>query len=308
VAESPRYPIFIPSKERAFRCLAARMLRRDGVDFKLVVEPQEQGLYVQKFGKDAVLVLPENNRGLVYARNWIWERAREMGCERHWQIDDNIREMIRTFKGRRVNCNAGVGLRVCEDFTDRYENVAIAGFNYKMFVAKPWEQPPFVVNRHVYSAMLLLTEMPFRFRPPSNSDVDICLQVLAAGWCTLQLNAIAIDKLTTMEMRGGSTSALFDLYNKDGRIRKSRDLERVWPGVVRTIRRFHRPHHAIRDNWTRFDTPLRLKPGIDLTKIPPNEYGFRLVKVGKMPVRSTSLKTWADKAIAATSEARRGET
>jgi hypothetical protein len=36
----------------------------------------------------------------------------------------------------------------------------------------------------------------------------------------------------------------------------------------------------VRDNWLRFDTPLKLKPGIDLAKLPQNDYGLQLVQVG----------------------------
>jgi hypothetical protein len=56
----------------------------------------------------------------------------------------------------------------------------------------------------------------------------------------------------------------------------ARALERMWPGVVRTNRRFRRPQHVVYDAWKRFDTPLRLKPGIDLSALPPNEYGLEL--------------------------------
>jgi hypothetical protein len=48
----------------------------------------------------------------------------------------------------------------------------------------------------------------------------------------------------------------------------ARALERKWPGVVTVGRRFKRPQHQIVNAWTRFRTPLKLKPGIDLAKLP----------------------------------------
>jgi hypothetical protein len=68
----------------------------------------------------------------------------------------------------------------------------------------------------------------------------------------------------------------------------ARALERMWPGVVETRRRFQRPQHVVKDAWKRFDTPLKLKPGIDLAAMTPNEYGMELVQV--KPIKSETLR------------------
>jgi hypothetical protein len=96
------------------------------------------------------------------------------------------------------------------------------------------------------------------------------LQVLADGWCTLLMNAFMVKKMTTMTMHGGNTD---DFYQGDGRLRMSRSLERLWPGVVETKRRYGRPQHVI--NWRKFRTELRLKPGLSVTD-GPDEYGMVL--------------------------------
>ncbi len=130
----PRYPIYIPSKGRADCCYTARRLLAEKVPFSLVVEPQEADSYAAQFGRDRLLVLPFRDRGTVVpARNFIWEHALATGSERHWMIDDNIRYFYRRYRGKRLRCDAGIALRVCEDFTDRYENIAISGLNYVMF-------------------------------------------------------------------------------------------------------------------------------------------------------------------------------
>jgi hypothetical protein len=71
-------------------------------------------------------------------------------------------------------------------------------------------------------------------------------------------------------------------------LKMAKALERLWPGVVETKRRFKRPQHVVKDSWKRFDTPLKLKPGIDLAAIPPNDYGLKLVAVKE--VKSERLK------------------
>lgn len=273
----PRYPIYIPSKGRASltQCLTPRFLRRDDVPFYLVIEKQEYAAYAKLFGEQCLLTLPFSNRGLIAARNWIKDHATAAGHERHWQLDDNIRCIYRRWRARRIPCNAGPALAAVEDFVDRYENIALAGLNYKMFLPDRERHPPFVLNAHVYSCTLVLNSLPNRWRLRYNDDTDLCLQVLADGWCTILVNAFVIEKIRTMVISGGNTT---DLYQGDGRLRMARSLERVWPRVVSVRRRFQRPQHYVYDSWKRFDTPLRRKPNV---KIPdtPDEYGLRLLQV-----------------------------
>lgn len=288
----PHYPVYIPSKGRADRCSTARILDAAGVPFHLVVEPPEADAYAAQFGRERLIVLPFHDLGLgsIPARNFIWEHAKASGAERHWTLDDNIRVFLRRYRAKRLYCDPGIALKVCEDFTDRYVNIGISGLNYSMFVADDVQRAPFTTNCHVYSCMLIRNDLPFRWRGRYNEDTDLCLQVLAAGWCTVLLNAFMIEKKTTMTMKGGNTDAL---YKGDGRLRMARALERMWPGVVTVDRRFHRPQHVV--NWKKFDMPLKLKPGIDLAQLPPNEYGMTLTQVAdevKSPRVRGLLDTW----------------
>lgn len=278
-ATTPRYPIYVPSKGRVTTCYTANFLIADGVPFYLVVEPQEHDVYTERYGAERVLVLPFSNPGSVIpARNWIKEHATAAGHLRHWQLDDNIKWIDRRWRARRLRCDSATAFRVVEDFTDRYENIALAGMNYTMFAPDGQTLKPFQVNCHVYSATLILNALPQKWRGRYNEDTDYCLQVLSAGWCTVLVNAFLVKKIKTMLVKGGNSA---DLYQGDGRLRMAQALERKWPGVVETKRRFKRPQHVIKDSWAAFDTPLRLKPGIDLSKIVPNEYGLRLTQVAE---------------------------
>lgn len=289
----PKYPIYIPTKGRADRCLTAEFLRADEVPFFLVVEPQERDEYAERFGDDCVLTLPFRDLGSpIPARNWIKAHSVERGDARHWQLDDNISRVYRLYKGERLYCHSGVALRVVEDFTDRYENVAVSGMNYTMFAvtggaAAP---PPFYLNVRVYSCSLILNAVEAEWRGEYNSDTDFCLQVLAAGWCTVLVNVFNVQKKPTMMVKGGNT----ERYQGDGRLKIARSLERAWPGVVTTRRRFKRPQHAVKGAWRHFDTPLRRRLDLDFESLPPvDEYGMKLVQ--KAPsIKSKKLRKLVD--------------
>ncbi len=289
----PDYPVYVISKGRPdHRCLTARFMIRDGCPFRLVIEPQEADAYAEHFDRDLFLVLPFSDlgQGSIPARNFVWEHSIETGADRHWIIDDNINDMYRRFKAQRLRVDAGIALRTCEDFTDRYENIAITGMQYTMFMPELLSAPPLYVNTHVYSCLLIRNDLPHRWRGRYNEDTDLCLQVLADGWCTVAINAFMIDKVASMKMTGGNTD---DLYADDGRLKMARSLERDWPGVVETKSRYGRPQHVVKGNWSGFDTPLIRRTDLDWDKIADTKHPMRLVQVSD-EVKSEMLRDMLD--------------
>jgi len=269
----PRYPVYVISKGRHDCCLTARFLIEDGVPFRLVVEPQEAHLYAQEFGTEILEVLPFSNlgKGSIPARNWCWDHSVRSGAARHWILDDNIRKMWRWNCGKRIPMRSGPAFEASEAFIDRYENIAIGGLNYSFFART--KLPPFFLNVHVYSCLCIRNDLPNRWRGRYNEDTDLCLQVLADGWCTVLMNAFLIEKMPTMTMKGGNMT---QLYKGDGRLKMARSLERQWPGVVTVGRLFKRPQHRVADNWKRFDTPLKRRTDIDWSSLGTDEFGMQL--------------------------------
>jgi len=177
-----KYPVYIVSKGRFSNPLTAKCFIKDGVDFKIVVEPQEYKKYCEAIGTKYVLELPFSNLGLgsFPARNFCWEHSIENGFKKHWVFDDNIHGFRRLYKGKRIPANALKSIIVAEEFSDRYKNVDVSGFNYKMFVTNTTSKP-FFINCHVYSALLIRNDIKYRWRMKYNEDVDLCLQVLNGG-------------------------------------------------------------------------------------------------------------------------------
>jgi hypothetical protein len=287
-----RYPVYVISKGRAEQCLTARFLVKDGVPFHIVVEPQEADLYAKEFGRERLLVLPFQNLGLgsIPARNWVWEHAKAAGHARHWILDDNIAGVWRRWKTRKIRCKSGIAFRAAEEFVDRYENIGVAGLNYYMFSINKTKQPPFYLNVHVYSFLLIRNDLPYRWRGRYNEDTDLCLQVLSGGHCTVLFNAFLAWKMTTMTMKGGNTD---QLYREDGRLKMARSLQRVWPGVVDTKRRFRRPQHVVKGAWRGFDTPLKRRTDIDWNALAAvDEFGMTLTQT--KPIQSAKVKALYD--------------
>lgn len=273
---NPRYPVYIPSKGRWERPLTANRLRDMGVPFRLVVEPSEAENYAKEFG-DSVLVLPFENlgQGSIPARNWIWDHALAAGHARHWIIDDNIVRFYRLNLNRRIPVASGSIFAAAEDFTDRYENIAFAGFNNLAFAPdREPNIPPFVFNTRIYSMTLVNNALPYRWRGRYNEDTDICLRALEDGWVTVQFNAFLGDKATTMTMAGGNTDTVYN--TGDHRLAFAESLAEQHPKVVKVVWKFGRWHHQVDYAPFRGNRP-RLKAGI-VPVAEDNDYGMRLVR------------------------------
>ena len=275
----PLYPVYIISKGRSKTCLTADFMLRDGVDFKLVVEPQEYEDYAAVYPAEILVKTPFSNLGLggIPVRNFVWEHAKASGAFRHWIFDDNIRGTGYWWKGRRTRVNANFAISQVEEFVDRYENIAIAGMNYDTFVFS--STAPFMRNVHVYSNLLIRTDLDIRWRGRYNEDTDLCLQALTGGWATVLFNAFMIYKMQTMKMKGGNTD---QLYQGDGRLEMARSLERAWPHVVETKRKWKRPQHHIKKSWRQFDTPLIRRKDIDWDAIKTQKPRLKLNKLAEI--------------------------
>lgn len=284
----PRYPVYVLSKGRYDCCLTAKFFTEDKLDFYLVVEAHEYDAYRRNFPKAQILILPpeSSGKGAIHVRNWIWSHSIANGFERHWEFDDNINRIRRLHKGKRIPCNSNIAISVIEDFTDRYTNIAISGFNYTMFVMDD-TQVPYYTNCHVYSGMLIKNHMPYRWRLNYNADTDLCLQVLHDGHCTVSFNQFMIDKVATMTMKGGNTNK----YQGDGRLKMAKLLEFTWPQYVTTKWKFNRPQHSV--PWKKFfKQALIRRTDIDWNEVAKKQYDIKLKP--KKAIKSIRIKKYLD--------------
>ena len=276
----PKYPIYIVSKGRASSRLTVKALDKIGVPFRIVIEPQEFQEYSAVIDKRNILVLPFSNLGAgsIPARNWIWEHSISEGWERHWILDDNIKNFFRFNNNLKVPLGNGASFRAAEDFSDRYENVYISGFNYFMFVLRKKRMSPFTLNTRIYSCILLLNKIPYRWRGRYNEDTDLSIRVLKGGNCTVLFNAFLAEKSVTMTILGGNTDELYRQDKDfDGRLEMAKSLQRQHPDIVKITRKWGRWQHQV-DYRCFKNIKLRRKAGV-LIPGGNNEYGMKLVQV-----------------------------
>lgn len=276
-----KYPIYIVSKGRYENPLTAKMFLEAGLDFLVVIEPQEFDLYKTTIPEKYLLVTDFSNLGVgsYPARNFAWEHSKKNGFEKHWVFDDNIRYTKMLHKGKRIRVSTSDAIKLMEEFSDRYSNLAILGFNYTNFAMKCTTKP-FYLNVHVYSAMLITNDIPFRWRMKYNEDIDLCLQVLnTRTLCTVLVNQFLVDKTSTSaKMKGGNQTELYQGNAFGKKVLKARSIEEIWPQYCKTVMKYGRPHHNI--DWKSYFThSLIRKPDINIDELKKNnKYKMRLDK------------------------------
>ena len=185
-------------------------------------------------------------------------------------MDDNIYSFKRTNKNRQINVSDWSMFKAMEDFCDRYTNVAMAWPNYFMFIPRKQKHPPFICNTRIYSCNLIKNDVPFRWRGRYNEDTILSLDMLKAGFCTVQFNAFLQEKMTTQTMGGGNTEAF---YAGEWTYLKSKMLIEAYPQYCRLVHKFGRIHHTC--NYRVFENKLIFKKDVKIGN-GNNEYGFKL--------------------------------
>lgn len=275
---NPKYPVYVISKGRAESRLTSKALEAIGVPYHIVIEPQEHDQYAAVIDPAKILVLPFSNlgQGSIPARNWVWEHSLSIGAERHWILDDDITHFFRLNNNRKVTMGDGTSFAVAEEFTDRYENVAMSGMQYEMFIPRKKKHQPLTFNTRIYSCILLLNRLPFRWRGRYNEDTDLSLRILKAGWCTVLFNTLLANKITTMQMKGGNTDQLYKQDDKfDGRLEMARHLQRQHPDVTRVDRRWGRWQHVVDYRPFKANKLIR-RPDVQVP-LGVNNFGMQLI-------------------------------
>lgn len=265
----PRHPVYIISKGRWRSRLTAKTFDDVGYDkYFVAVEPQEYELYADFIPQKNLVKANFMNLGYasIPIRNFCWQHSIENGATHHWCFDDNIMGLRRLHKNTRLKIKSAVGLRVIEDFMDKFENIEIAGMEYTSFAPSHISRTQLRYNARVYSNLLFKNDGKNRWRVltidgvPAHyqEDTDVCIRTMKDGNFTALFHQFLIDKADTHTVKGGNTSEVYyvDKTDKkqksaDNRIRFALCLCVAHPDIASIIDRAGRKHHLIDySNWT----------------------------------------------------------
>jgi hypothetical protein len=214
----PKYPIYIPSKARP-KCVTGNLFKAAGLNYLIVVEPQDYEEYVKVHDASNILVMDKNDQGIHYVRNFCKIHSKDF--KSHWQFDDNIRSFKVRENEKNIISDSAAMIRKVESFIDLFDNVGICGFSHDVFA---WTKDNVIdLNKQCYSGVLVNNTIDIWWRDEVVEDTDYSLQVLSNNYCTLLFNTLLIAKETTKKGNGGNDNS------DDWRMKRSLGLQRYWP-------------------------------------------------------------------------------
>lgn len=288
-----QFPIYVISKGRWQTPYTVKNLKWMGItNYYVIVEEQEYENYKASIGPEHLLILdkeyqknyetvdPEGDAmglpvGSGAARNFGWEHSIKLGYTHHWMVDDNIFGFYRLNNNKVYRVQAGAFFRAMEDFVLRYDNIAMAGPQYCMFIPYKSKRHPLEWNTRCYSCNLIRNDIPFRWRCRYNEDTDLSLRILKAGYSTVLFVGFLQDKAVTQSVKGGNTNTIYQV----GTGVKSKALARLHPDVTEVVYKYGRIHHYVNYNSFKLNNP-KLKENVVIPAEGENEYNMTLVYTG----------------------------
>lgn len=244
VRETSAYPIFVTSKGRP-HATTFDTLDNSGLQFTVVVEPQDAEAYADAIDHEDLMLLPENDRGLAYARQHVLDHCREQpetALQWFWMLDDDISGFYRTNPATKRNerYKAAAILGEAEECARALDggNLGIVALEYQQFAWNATPGKP-TMNSYTDVATLISPQViaDYRQELPLKVDRDFTLQVLATGYDTARLRWLSFSVPTNGTNEGGLHDTYDSLIEHDGeQIRReeyaSRRLAELWPGIV----------------------------------------------------------------------------
>lgn len=199
--------IFIPTKNRLDNPKTYNILKEIGLNPILVIEPQEEE--IAKTKNLHYMLLPENEKGLIYSRNYILNYCRKNNIEYAIMIDDDINYFGKVdFNNKKVIKNNGAFLEAIQFFI----KVKTCGsMEYNQFA---WASTKtYSLNRGIEVVhFLYLPVIPktIQYEIELKEDKDFAIQLLMSGVTTFRLNSVCISVPSIGTNKGG----LYDLYQQ----------------------------------------------------------------------------------------------
>lgn len=234
-----KFAVFILTHGRANNVITYATLRRQGYtgQIYLMVDDEDKQIadYQKLYGSQVIVFNKQKaidytdsgdnfkkRNSVVYARNWNFVIAKEIGIDYFLQLDDDYKDFYNTFDNDRNyirHCKLKQLDKVCEAMVQflidtNADSVCmsqggdfIGGPGSK--VAKLASQGKF--SRKAMNAFFMNTAKPFKFMGRINEDVNAYVTLGNLGKLFITVPRVRLEQVTTQANAGGLTDIYLDL-------------------------------------------------------------------------------------------------
>lgn len=219
----------------------------EGLPFLVFVEPQDQASY-KAAGVSNLHVLPANDQGISFVRNYILDFARQCNHEWIWMIDDDVTDFGVASAGKVAIRSASAVLCGFQDVAKRYQ-FPVNGINYRQYAwaaSKTRSRYRVNVKTAEVCTLLFVPKITWQYRSRFNlkEDRDFCLQAIKHS------SGVFFDSCSCFNCPNVGTNA--------GGLQSEYAINRDHEAAVRFAREWH-PYASVVKKAGRVDAKLDVK-------------------------------------------------
>lgn len=203
--------IYIPSKNRVENSTLLKFAETTEQDITVVVEPQDYEKYKIKYPKFNYLVLPVNNGGITYVRNFIKQYTENNSIDNYWQLDDDLTGLFYREGTKLVRTGFEALKQAQEQF--KLNNIALGALEYRQFAWSATKE--LIINSFcdscVYVDNIKLKGLTYRQYVEGKEDRDFAMQVIKLGQKTARTTLFAFSAPANGSNAGGLKEIFYDL-------------------------------------------------------------------------------------------------
>lgn len=227
--------IYIPTKNRFGNIKTIEHLGsqcREHYNLVLVVEPNELLEYDKHHHEDVdeILVIPENDRGLEYVRQWLYRYALHQDRDWYWMLDDDITGFYESDVTETKCTRQPEGWR-CLRYAEKFatDNCGQMSLEYQQYAWSQTENTKLNsyqdVCVRIHPVRCYNKGISFSMGSSLKVDRDFTIQVIKSGLDAIRVCTVAFSA----PKNGSNEGGLKPLYDEtDVEATSSRWMEKKW--------------------------------------------------------------------------------
>jgi hypothetical protein len=205
--------IYVTTKSRYDNCKTVDLIG-NYKNLYIIVEPQEYNEYKNNYPNFNIIQLPENNKGLSYARNFIKTQTEENNIQDYWLLDDDISYFYERDDKKLNRIDFETCLKNSRKFF-KENKIAVGGLEYRQYA---WSASKRLIeNSFCDSAVFIdnnLTKgIRYNLELKLKIDRDFCIKTIKSGNKTGRDTFYAFSVPPNGSNKGGLKEIAYDVID-----------------------------------------------------------------------------------------------
>jgi hypothetical protein len=207
--------IFIPSKNRVENASLLKYAHENNFIVNVVIEPQDEEKYKIKYPNFNYIILPQDNGGITFVRNYIKQYTINKGLQNYWQLDDDITGLFYREGTKLIRSDFNVLHQAQEYFLNN--KIQLGALEYRQFA---WSATkPHIENSFCDTCVFMdnTSTKHLQYRPylEGKEDRDFAMQIIKDGQKTARITLYAFSNPANGSNAGGLKEIFYDLGKEE---------------------------------------------------------------------------------------------